>query len=155
MDDMVQDTNQNNLLEERIAELENNWKRALADYKNLEKRVAEERDSLKDFANLVFVSRLLPVLDNLQMVEAHVSDDGLKYTVKEFKQILEDEGIKEINPKGEDFDATTMEAIETVEGEDGKVVEVLRNGYMLKNKSVRPARVKVGKKLQEVDPQGQ
>lgn len=145
-DNNTQDTTQNNPLEARIAELENNWKRALADYKNLEKRVSEEKDQFKDFANLVLVSRLLPVLDNLQMVEAHVGDDGLKYTVKEFKQILEDEGLIEIDPAGKDFDSTTMEAIETVEGEEGKVVEVLRKGYLLKSKLVRPARVKVGRK---------
>ena len=140
------DDNNNTQLEERILELENNWKRSLADYKNLEKRVTEEKYALRELANLVLVSRLLPVLDNLEMVDVHVNDTGLKYTIKEFRQILEDEGLIEFNPLAQTFDANTMEAIETVEGEDGKVIEVLRKGYVLKDKLVRPARVKVGKK---------
>ncbi len=140
------DDNNNTQLEERILELENNWKRSLADYKNLEKRVTEEKYALRELANLVLVSRLLPVLDNLEMVDVHVNDTGLKYTIKEFRQILEDEGLIEFNPLAQTFDANTMEAIETVEGEDGKVIEVLRKGYFLKDKLVRPARVKVGKK---------
>jgi len=140
------DDNNNTQLEERILELENNWKRSLADYKNLEKRVTEEKYALRELANLVLVSRLLPVLDNLEMVDAHVNDTGLKYTIKEFRQILEDDGLIEFNPLAQTFDANTMEAIETVEGEDGKVIEVLRKGYFLKDKLVRPARVKVGKK---------
>jgi molecular chaperone GrpE len=81
------DVQKNTELEEQIQELENNWKRALADYKNLEKRVAEEKEGIVSFSNLVLISELIPVLDNLEMLEKHIDDIGLKLVVKEFKQI--------------------------------------------------------------------
>ncbi|HSX39824.1 MAG TPA: nucleotide exchange factor GrpE [Candidatus Saccharimonadales bacterium] len=140
-------------LEERISELENNWKRALADYKNLEKRVSEEKEALRDFANLVLLSRLLPILDNLEMAQVHLNDEGLKYTIKEFKQVLEDEGLREIDPTNKEFDAATMEAVEMVDGEENKVIEPLRKGYLLRDKLIRPARVKVGKKKENGESQ--
>ena len=63
MDDAINTTEEK---DQRIAELEENWKRALADYKNLERRVTEEKDVLIKFANFVFIERLIPVLDNLE-----------------------------------------------------------------------------------------
>jgi len=125
-------------------ELENNWKRALADYRNLEKRVAEEREMFFTFANSSLVLRILPILDNLESLVKHVDDEGLKMTIKDFKRILDEEGVKEIEAEGKDFDAELMEAIEKVEGAKDKVVEVLQKGYTMKEKILRPARVKVG-----------
>ncbi len=134
--------------ETKLKETENNWKRALADYKNLEKRMNEDRYLMAAFANASLLARILPILDNLEMVDAHSNDMGLKLTIKEFKQILNDEGMVEINPINKDFDTITMEAVDTVDGEESnknKVIEVLIKGYKLKDKLIRPARVKVGK----------
>ncbi|OGC47909.1 nucleotide exchange factor GrpE [candidate division WWE3 bacterium RIFCSPHIGHO2_01_FULL_42_13] len=128
----------------RVEELENNWKRALADYQNLQKRVAEERESIVKFANAMLVLRVLPILDNLLLMHKHDEDPGLKMTIKEFEKILAEEGVKEIEAEGKGFDPHAMEAIEKVKGEEGKVIEVLQKGYMYKNKVLRPARVKVG-----------
>jgi molecular chaperone GrpE len=136
-------------LEERVAELENNWKRALADYKNLEKRTAEEKAELMTLANLVLVAQLLPILDNLELLQKHIEDTGLNMIVKELKQTLENNGLEEINAKGEDFDPLTMDASELVEGEPGKVMEIIQKGYMFKNKLIRPAKVNVGKNKEE------
>ncbi len=132
-------------LEEKIAELENNWKRALADYKNLQRRTEEERLAVVEFANSILIVRLLSVLDGLEMLMAHVEDAGLKLTVKEFRQILEDEGLVEIKiEKGDGFDHETMEAIEKLDDLGRHVTQVLRKGYKLKDRIIRPARVKVG-----------
>src|SRR3972149_4591291 len=114
-----------------LKELENNWKRALADYKNLEKRVNEERGVFLAFANSMLLLRILPILDNLGMLVKHVDDAGLKMTIKDFKRVLAEEGVKEIDAQGEKFDAEKMEAIEKVEGEKDKVVEVLQKGYTI------------------------
>ena len=133
-------------LEKRVGELENNWKRALADYKNLEKRTAEERDQIISFSNLVLISQLIPVLDNLELMEKHLGDAALSMIVKEFKQVLTNEGLEEIDASGKEFDPITMEAVETVDGEPNKVIEIVQKGYLLKNKLIRPTRVKVGKK---------
>lgn len=156
MSDQIQDVQNNNSvadtasdeilkLKERIAELENNWKRALADYKNLEKRMVEERTNFVDFANATIILRVLPVVDNLEMLEAHINDMGLKLTIKEFKQILQDENVKETDCTGKSFDAATMEAVELGNGEKDTVIEVIRKGYLFKDKLLRPARVKVGR----------
>ncbi len=133
-------------LEERILELENNWKRALADYKNLEKRNGEERSSLLEFSNSILILRILPILDNLELLDEHLSDAGLKMILKEFKQILRDDDVTEIVVHGKEFDPNSMEAVETAEGEPNKVVAVLSKGYLMKGKLLRPARVRVGKK---------
>jgi molecular chaperone GrpE len=132
-------------LEARISELENNWKRALADYQNLEKRAVEERNNYISFSNLVLISQLLPVLDNLETMERHLNDTGLKMIVKEFHRILQNEGVEEVEALGRKFDPLTMEAVETVEGEPNIVKEIEQKGYLLKGKLVRPARVKVGR----------
>ncbi len=132
-------------LQEKVVELENNWKRALADYSNLQKRFAEERQSIVKFANSTLILRLLSVLDNLEMLQLHSEDEGLKLVVKDFSQTLQEEGVTEIKVEGAFFDSTLMDAIEMVEGEEGKVTEVCSKGYILKDKVLRPARVKVGK----------
>jgi molecular chaperone GrpE len=134
--------------ENKILELENNWKRALADYKNLEKRYAEERFAMAAYANTNLLVKLLPVLDTLEMVSTHIDDTGLKMTIKEFKQVLSDEGVMEIDATNKEFDSTQMDAIDTIEVEEdkkNKVIEIIAKGYKLKDKLIRPARVKVGK----------
>lgn len=131
--------------DEEKAELEENWKRALADYQNLQKRFAKEKKNVVEFANSVLIMRLFPILDNLEIMEKHSDEEGLRMIIKEFKGVLEDEGVKQIEVEGKDFDSETMEAIESVEGKPGKVVEVIRKGYKFKNKVLRPAEVKIGR----------
>lgn len=131
-------------LEEQKTEMENNWKRALADYRNLVKRTEEERLEFSGFNTALTVKRLLPILDNLEMLEKHLDDIGLKMIVKEFRNYFKEEGLEEINSLGEKFDATKMEAVEMVDGKKDIVVEILNKGYLLKGKLIRPTRVKVG-----------
>src|SRR3989344_8918151 len=133
------------ILKGQLAEMENNWKRALADYKNLEKRTIEERTDLIQFGVLIFTMKLLPILDSLEMLEIHLNDVGLNLTIKEFKQTLKSEGLLEIDVLGKTFNPGNMEAIEVVDGEKDKVIHVLQKGYLFKEKLLRPARVKVGK----------
>ncbi len=131
-------------LANKCAELENNWKRALADYRNLQKRVEEEKLDFVQYANSNLIRRLLPVLDNLDMLGKHINDIGLQMIAKELRQILEDEGLVEIEALNKDYDVNTMEAIEMINGDKNKVLEVNQKGYFFKNKLFRPARVKVG-----------
>lgn len=133
----------------KIVELTESWKRAIADYKNLERRCNEEKDAVVKFSNLVLLERLIPVLDNLENLMSHLNDKGLEITVKQLRDLIRDEGVEDINAVGETFDPMFMEATEIVEGEDGKVVEVVHKGYKLNDRVLRPARVKVGKKKLE------
>jgi molecular chaperone GrpE len=132
-------------LQEKISEMEGNWKRALADYKNLVDRTNKEKKQFIEFANEVLVLKLLAVYDSLEMLGKYNQDQGLLLTIKQFEQVLKEEGLKEIEALGKDFNTNEMEGIEMVEGEKDKVVEVLTKGFYLKEKILRPARVKVGK----------
>jgi molecular chaperone GrpE len=131
-------------LETTIVDLENNWKRALADYKNFEKRIAEDKEQLAFYIKKETVANILPFLDNLEKIEEHIKDKGLELTLKDFKQTLLSMGVEEIQALGEDFDSNTMEAIETSEGEKNKVLKIVSSGYLLNGKLLRPARVVVG-----------
>lgn len=142
------DTNQNTYtldeMTQKAADFENNWKRALADYKNLEKRMLDEKMEFASYANSSLLYKLLPIVDNLELLDAHLNDMGLKLVLKELKQVLTEQGVTEIDATNKEFDATRMEAIELVEGPKNKIMEVLNKGYLIKNKLLRPARVKVG-----------
>jgi molecular chaperone GrpE len=130
-----------------FANLENQLKRALADYQNLEKRIAEEKISWIKMANKNLLLKLLPGLDNLILAEKHTQDEGVKISIKHFLDILENEGVKKIEAVGKDFDPNLMEAIGTVEGQNGKVIEEARAGYTLFDSVLRPAQVIVGKSV--------
>ena len=64
-------------LEKRNKELEAGWKRAVADYQNLQKRVSSEKEQLVRLANEALLEEILPVLDNLETVLQHIKDTGL------------------------------------------------------------------------------
>lgn len=134
-------------LQKQLEEMTNNWKRALADYQNLEKRTKEEKEEFSKFANKELILKILPVLDSLEKLEQHLKDEGLKLIVKQFIDVLIGEGLERIEVLGRDFNPEEMECLEVVEGEDQKVMEETRVGYKLKGKILRAARVKVGKKV--------
>lgn len=126
-----------------IETLTDSWKRALADYQNLQKRCEKEKIDFAGYSNSVLISKLLFVLDCFDKVQGYLKDEGLDLAIKEFKKILFEEGLEEVEALGKKFNPQEMEAVETVEGEEEKVVEVLGKGYRLKGKLIRPAKVKV------------
>jgi len=123
---------------------EANYKRALADYQNLQNRVNKEKQEWIKLSNKEMLLRLLPVLDTLLLASKHVDDQGLKVSVNIFQDTLKAEGVTKIKTVGEVFNPETMECIQTKEGEEGKVLEELRPGYMMHDKLLRPAQVTVG-----------
>ena len=128
-------------------ELENQLKRALADYQNLERRVQQERQLLSQLTSAIVIEKFLPVLDNLESAQNHLNDEGLAMVLKQFQDILASEGVVQIESEGQEFDPNLHEASEVTEGEDdGKIVRVLAKGYMLADKVLRPAKVIVTKK---------
>ena len=123
---------------------EEKYARARADYANLERRVKGQQEEFVKFANSVLIIKFLPVLDDLEKA-ASGADEGLKLVLKKFKEVLESEGVGEIKvKKGDDFDPTIMECtVAEGNGEEQKVLEVIRKGYRMKEKVLRPAQVKV------------
>lgn len=132
------------VLEEKVAELENKWKRALADYDNLEKRVEREKRDFIELVNSALITKLLDVLQNFEEVEKHIKDKGLELAVGHLRSILKEEGIEETKALGRSFDARLMECIEKVKGKENLVIEVVNKGYQLHGRVIRPAKVKVG-----------
>lgn len=130
---------------DRCEELEEQVKRVLADYQNLEKRTIEDRKNWIKMANKELLLRLLPVLDTLILANKHVKNDGLELSIKQFQDVLKEEGLERVETTGCKFNPETMECVETVDGEEGKVIEELSAGYLLNDKLLRPARVKVGR----------
>ena len=133
------------ILKKRVEELENQTKRVLADYRNLEQRVESQRGEWMLNANKTLLLNILPVLDTLMLANKHSQDQNLKVSLQQFLDVLKKEGIEKIETAGKEFDPHLMEVIEVVEGEEGRVIEELRAGYTLYEKVLRPAHVKVGK----------
>lgn len=137
----------NTITPEKHQELENQLKRALADYQNLERRTEEERRLLGQLYSAILVEKFLPVLDNLESAQAHLNDQGLEIVIKQFKDILASEGVEEIQADGQKFDPNLHEALEAHEGEnENSIVKVVRKGYKLNDKVIRPAQVVVERK---------
>ena len=128
-----------------LANLENQLKRALADYQNLEKRIESEKVAWIKLANKDLLLKLLPGIDNLLLAQKHTQDDGVTISIKHFLDILESVGVKKIETEGVSFNPHFMEAVSTKPGEEGKVLEELRAGYELNGEVIRPAQVIVGK----------
>ena len=142
-----------NIKNEEIKNIENQLKRALADYQNLEKRIAGEKGEWIKTANKDLLLKLLPGLDNLILAYEHTKDEGVKLSIKHFIDTLAEIGVTKIETVGKDFDPKFMEAVATIEGEDGKVIEETRQGYVLFDTILRPAQVVVGsaKQNQQVE----
>jgi len=133
-------------LEQKVEEAENKYRRALADYQNLQKRVQEEKIDWIKAANKELLLRLLPVLDTLMLANQHVQDEGLKVTMQQFLDTLTAEGVTKIEAVGQEFNPHQMECITTEEGEENQVLKVVREGYLMNDKVLRPAQVIVGRK---------
>jgi len=130
--------------EKKFEDLENRLKRALADYANLEKRIAREKQEFVKFSNAQLLDKLLLVLDDLELCEAHLKDKGVTMVYQRFQEILKSEGVEEIKVLGKRFDPETMDAVEIIPGPKNKVMEIVLKGYFLEGKVLRPAKVKVG-----------
>src|SRR4030067_2223800 len=95
-------------LQEQVKELEENWKRALADYHNLEKRIEKQQASFLKLANIGLIDKLLNVLDDLDRAAVHIKDKGLGIVLEQFKEIIASEGVKELSVLNQEFDPKTM-----------------------------------------------
>lgn len=134
-------------LKKEIELWKNKYLRALADYQNLERRVAEQLTTQQKKANKNLILKFLEVLDDLEKGELFVSDSGLKLIKEKFVKILEEEGVKQIDVLGKPFDPQVAECTAVIQGnKDNIVVEVIRKGYQLNEEIIRVARVKVEKK---------
>ena len=143
--------------EELCAEMEASWKRALADYANLQKEVARERAEMGQYAILRVVERFLPVFDNFNVAMSHMpqSEDkavvnwavGVGFIQKQLDDAMKDLGLTAIRTEGATFDAAKHEAVGEEDGGKGQgaILKEVQAGYEINGKVVRPAKVIVNK----------
>ncbi len=137
-------------------ELNNQLLRSIAEFQNFRKRTAQEKDSLRKLANEQFALELLPVLDNfsrtLLAIESGADVDSIKQGVhmiaKQLETALKNCNVTKIPSVGEEFNPEYHEALATIDSADhtsGTVIEEIESGYLLSEKVIRVARVKVAK----------
>lgn len=130
---------------------EGKYKRALADYQNLIKNTEKNQAEFVKYALKDTILDLLNVYDHLKLSLSSLPEaekksawvEGVGYVLKQFKELLENKGVKEIKSLGEKFDYQSMEALE---GDGEYVIKEVSCGYTLNNKLIRPAKVIVGQK---------
>lgn len=134
-------------LKKEIEELSKRWKRALADYQNLERRFQTEKLAYIQKANKDLLIKLLPAVEVFKKAAEHLKNDGLNLALKQFIQILNEEGLVPIETKDQMFNPSLMECVDVVKGDgEGKVAEEVSTGYKLKEEVIKVAKVKVYKK---------
>ena len=128
------------------------WLRAQADAENARKRFDREAAERRANETAERIRRLLPILDSLERAIGLQGwgDDGLRQgvalTLQQMLEILGRDGLKPIDSKGAHFDPQFHEAVETVPGSgapEGTVLEEMQRGYLLRDRLLRPALVKV------------
>jgi molecular chaperone GrpE len=137
--------------ESKTSEYKDSWLRSQAEFQNYRRRI--ERDNELTYISLKgdIVKKILPVLDDLERALQNRSADdawanGIELVARKFQNILESEGIKRIEALGVEFDPNFHEAIshEPADGaQSGHVIGVVQNGYMLGERVIRPALVRV------------
>lgn len=137
--------------------------RAMADFKNFRARVEAEKRTAMKFASEKLATDLLPVLDNFERTVAHLDQGasveamrgGIAAVERQFRSVLEAQGIRRIESVGQPFDTERHEALgfqESEEHEEGHVAGEIEPGYTMHEKVIRPARVRVAQKPSTTGP---
>ena len=138
------DNSQVKELKAQIIDLDSKWKRALADYQNLQKRTENERKNFVRFANATLIEKTLDIIDDLERAAEHLKDDGVDMIVKQLNDLLTEEGVEEILAIDQVFDPEKMECVEITSGEKDIVSDVTQKGYTIGDMVLRPSKVEVG-----------
>lgn len=132
--------------------------RAHAEFENVRKRLEKEKNDFAKYANEGLIIEFLPIIDNLEMAEKHIKEakdfgavsKGVDMIQVQIQAFLKDIGLERVKTTGEKFDPHVHEAVETEESkdkEDGLVSAELKPGYKLNGRLLRPAMVKIIKKI--------
>lgn len=142
-------------LKQEKDELYDRLLRLQAEFDNFKKRSQKEKEVDRKYKSQDLVNELLPAVDNFERaLQVEVTEetssliDGITMVYQQFKDALQSQGVEEIEAKGNVFDPNLHHAVMQVEEEEvesNTVVEELQKGYMLKDRVIRPAMVKVNK----------
>jgi len=133
---------------------EERWKRALADLENYKKISAKEKEEFRKYCLESFILELLPVLDNFEQALLHLPEElrennwiqGILHIKKQLLDVLEKFNVREIPAKeGDEIDERIHEAISGKAGKEKAVIKkILKKGYQINEKVIRPVVVEVG-----------
>lgn len=137
--------------EAKLAESVDGWQRAQAEFQNYRKRIERDNELMYTSMKGDILKKVLPALDDLERaLQNRPADDawanGVELIARKLQNVLEAEGVKRIQAVGAEFDPRFHEAISHEPAEDvasGHVIEVVQNGYMLGERVIRPALVRV------------
>lgn len=146
--------NQDNIIDPRqqeLDELNDRYKRVLAEFENYKKRSGKERETLYNSILSDIVEVFLPIVDNLENALKVETKDaeykkGVELVLKQFKDILKSKGVEEIPALGETFDPSIHEAVSSIQDPDKnskEIVQEYRKGYKIGNKVIRHSMVVV------------
>lgn len=143
-------------LRAELEQMEDRFKRTLADLDNYRKRSARELERLVTERGDAVLGDWLEVVDGVERALQQTADsplyDGLRAVLEHMDAVLERHGVRRIGERGEPFDPNYHEAVdvrETDEAPDRTVVEVLRSGYARDDRVLRPAQVVVARAPQQ------
>ena len=156
-DSSAEPQNDNDDQSEQSEDFKNQYVRLMADFQNFRKRTEKEKSDIYAYANEKIVCDMLDVLDNFERAidaaEKAEKDDandgfleGMKMILKQMLDVLRKHDVKEIEALGQDFDPNFHSAVmmeDNPDFESGKVTFVMQKGYMLNDRVIRPAMVKV------------
>jgi molecular chaperone GrpE len=140
-------------------EFRERYLRSVAEFENYRKRSVRDRQEAVQYAQQGFLERLMPVMDNLDMALTALQGasgggggDALKTGIEmvfgQLRSVLAESGLEEVPAMGQSFDPTWHEAVsqqETTEVPEGQVLQVLRKGYRLQQRLLRPSTVVVAR----------
>ncbi|MBU3942332.1 MAG: nucleotide exchange factor GrpE [Nanoarchaeota archaeon] len=139
-------------LNNKIKELTDSLQRLQAEFENYKKRVEKEKQDSIKYASQGLIVKLLPIVDSFEIALKNHKDqnkflEGMKLIFSQFYSTLEKEGLKQINPLNEKFDPYKHEVMmhEKSDNLDNTITEVLQKGYILNDKIIRHAKVKIAK----------
>ena len=132
-------------------ELDDRFRRILAEFENFKKRSGKERELLYNSILSDIVEVFLPVVDNLEnAVKAETEDSnykqGVELVLKQFKDVLKSKGVEEIKALGETFDPELHEAVGSIQNEElgeKEIAQEYRKGYKIGNRVIRHSMVVV------------
>ncbi len=135
----------------KLAESQDGWQRSVADFQNYRKRMERDNELLRVSMKGDLIKKVLPALDDLERALQNRPADngwanGIELVVRKFQNILDNEGIKRIDANGAAFDPTFHEAIShepSTAVESGHVIDVVQTGYMIGDRVIRPALLRV------------
>ena len=137
--------------DEKYQDLMDKFMRLQADFANYKRRTEAQKTEYVELGVKKIVNDLLPVLDNFERALDSVGEkdstyDGILMIKDQLTDVLKKEGIVEMKALGEEFDPTYHHAVLTEDSDEydsGYVIEVLQKGYLINEKTLRPAMVKV------------